>query len=518
VDIVNYSYGEDVAFSESGCVPFLLTNSTVRRCRKITEAIEHLVFEKGVIFVSSAGNNGPALSTNGAPGSTCSASIGIAAYLCPQMSEPMYGTLESVDATNYPWSSKGPAPDGYLGVSVSAPGAAVTGVPRYSLKGSTLMNGTSMSSPNAAGTIACLLSAMKAQSIPVSPLRVRLALENSAVMPTECRQSEADAPILSYGTGMIQVESAYELLVKHAAAFPPTALASVVPRVEETVKDSSCVRGIYLREKYQCLQPREFNIFVNPRFPRKSDPTEKVDFQRQLALTTYPSTATAHIKHPSVFELRNEAKKFQLRVDPTQLERGPCGSIHYSEVRAYDTRCREIGPIFRLPISVVVPLELGAGDNWTVERELATEPGNPHRLFITAPAEAAWACLEMKSLETEFVSKYVVHLQQLLPDTQFSEPKCQTCKAVSLEPGGEQQIFFRVIPNRTLECCVAKEWSNANRPGKIRLKLEFHGSRPMNSESIEFVGCLIELDTVRGKLTRLLGFRTLRSRLIVSTL
>ena len=134
----------------------------------------------GAIFLSSAGNNGPALSTVGAPGATAAALLGVGAYVNPAMCGDLYGMrapatnpgggaddrTEHTAGVMYSFSSRGPATDGGMGVTISAPGGAVAAIPRYTLQPQRLMHGTSMSSPNAAGSVACLLGALKAAGAP----------------------------------------------------------------------------------------------------------------------------------------------------------------------------------------------------------------------------------------------------------------------------------------------------------------------------------------------------------------
>merc|ERR1719253_1496540 len=77
-----------------------------------------------------------------------------------------YSTLPPEDGdsplqgASYYFSSRGPTPDGMM-PTICAPGGAISPVPRHALQGKAQYHGTSMSSPNACGVAACILSAVR---------------------------------------------------------------------------------------------------------------------------------------------------------------------------------------------------------------------------------------------------------------------------------------------------------------------------------------------------------------------
>ena len=144
IHLVNMSFGEPI---------------TEPKCGLFIKILEEYCKKYNIIFVTSAGNSGPGLMTIGAPAASTSLVISVGAFTDNNMMKHMYykndnGFKEGV----YSWSSRGPCVDGAEGVTIIAPGGAISTVSSWCPTELNLLNGTSMASPYVCGCISLLLN------------------------------------------------------------------------------------------------------------------------------------------------------------------------------------------------------------------------------------------------------------------------------------------------------------------------------------------------------------------------
>lgn len=210
VDVVNVSIGG---------LPALNDGNTTRAV-----VYNRLIADYGVQLFISAGNEGPGANTVGDP-SVAADVVSVAAGLSKATALANYGAIISKADRMFPFSSRGPREDGGLKPNLSAPGSAISTTPLwmpgapvpeagYSLPpGYAMFNGTSMSSPQAAGGAALLLSAGRASDVPVTAAQLRTALYSSAAYDKSVAAS-------AQGVGEMRVVQAWSLLKRNAKLVP----------------------------------------------------------------------------------------------------------------------------------------------------------------------------------------------------------------------------------------------------------------------------------------------------------
>eukprot|EP00554_Chaetoceros_debilis_P010467 CAMPEP_0194110042 /NCGR_PEP_ID=MMETSP0150-20130528/9376_1 /TAXON_ID=122233 /ORGANISM="Chaetoceros debilis, Strain MM31A-1" /LENGTH=1321 /DNA_ID=CAMNT_0038799113 /DNA_START=77 /DNA_END=4042 /DNA_ORIENTATION=- len=456
-DVINLSYGEGCVRPNSG---------------RFVALAEQLVYKHGIVFVSSAGNNGPALTTVGAPGGNSECIIGVAAYVSPKMMEAQYSMRSKIDTeehpgTTYTWSSVGPTSDGAQGVDITAPGAAITCVPNWCLQRNTLMNGTSMSSPNATGCIALLLSAAKAEGIKMTPTRLRRAIQNSAIeMP--------GLTCLQQGFGMINVEGAWDY-IKNSK---DDAHEDINFKVHIIGRPGS-PRGIYLRQAQECATKQTFSAQVNPIFGNGDDvdvetQMKRVEFEMKFRL----ESDSDWVEVPDYFMLMHNGRSFKFDLDPTKLSTG----VHTAKIYGYDSSKPGLGARFYVPITVVKPM----GEQATIELgELEFEPNEVKRFFVDVPKDATWMDVSVKDTRDPDIDKettsrlMVLHTLQLLPHMAYRDAEEQ--KYFNLLPGQETVTSIPVHAGITCELDIGRYWS-AQGKSNVEVDVRFRGVVPVPNE------------------------------------
>ncbi|MFD7706716.1 S8 family serine peptidase [Streptomyces sp. NPDC059786] len=246
IDLV-VNRGVDIVNMSIGGLPSLNDGNNAR-----AELYTRLIDTYGVQLVISAGNSGPGANTIGDPG-LADKVISVGATISKETWAANYGSAVSAKYAMMPFSSRGPREDGGFTPTLSAPGAAInttqTWLPGspvaeagYSLPaGYSMLQGTSMASPQAAGASALLLSAAKQKHIGLTPANLRTALTSTADHIKGVQAYEE-------GAGLINIVDAWKSIQKGATAHEYTVKAPVDTAIDEYLETPGHGTGLYDRE------------------------------------------------------------------------------------------------------------------------------------------------------------------------------------------------------------------------------------------------------------------------------
>ncbi|MEU3339970.1 S8 family serine peptidase [Streptomyces sp. NPDC006668] len=246
IDLV-VNRGVDIVNMSIGGLPALNDGNNAR-----AELYTRLIDTYGVQLVISAGNSGPGANTIGDPG-LADKVISVGATISRETWAANYGSVVEKKYAMMPFSSRGPREDGGFTPTLSAPGAAINttqtwlpGAPvaesGYALPaGYSMLQGTSMASPQATGATALLLSAAKQKHIALSPADLRTALTSTAKHIKGVQAYEE-------GAGLIDVVDAWDAVRDGATAHDYTVKAPVDTAIDQLLKTPGYGTGLYDRE------------------------------------------------------------------------------------------------------------------------------------------------------------------------------------------------------------------------------------------------------------------------------
>ncbi|XP_060874087.1 tripeptidyl-peptidase 2-like [Metopolophium dirhodum] len=454
IDVINMSYTCYTNWSHAG---------------RVGDIMNDVVDKHAVTWVASAGNNGPALCTIGAPPDISNTTIiGVGAYVSPDMMTAEYSMLNKLPGNTYTWSSRGPTIDGGRGISVCAPGGAITSVPGYLLRGSEFIDGTSMSAPHVAGATAVLISGLKEKNIDTCPYLIKRAMENTALYNDKIDH-------FSQGHGLLQVEKAFDYLTQYY-----TEQESYVKFMFSCSTKGHSVngnKGIHIRNAIE-NKVVDCVIIVEPVFLNNVnvDADRKINFQMHLCLTSDVSW----ILLPKYLELMYMKCHFNIKVDPSELSPG----VHTTTVRAYDVKNTVKGPVFTFEVTVVRPVKTDDFGLLSYDNVNFNPNSLIKRDFVLVPKKVSWATLHIKHLDTDVNAKFILHSVQLLP--QKSCTFMEYRKEFKLMHN-EFQAHFKVEENVVLEIALAKYWQCFSNI-KLSYKLQFHGVIPQSKNIAMYHG------------------------------
>ena len=373
--------GADVINMSLGSLPDINDENT-----PAAKLANRLSKEYGTVFCISAGNEGPVTNSVGTPG-TSEWAFTIGAYAASFLN---YGTRGMEDGL-HEFSSRGPTEDGRLKPTFVAPGDMISASTMWSVNsvrpleeggGDFVpyehMQGTSMSSPYAAGVVASMKQAINEKDLPYHPLVLKEAifetgkkdLHGNVYKPSEI------------GGGLIDPEAA----IKYLEELKANGLTQESLEAEQGYIERN---DIVLKSEFNYTETLDYKTeglyLRSGEIPNTVDVTitndKDVDVNVDLVKDSYDySNDWLKLPQETLSLKAGQSKTLTLRIDKSKLNRGT-----NSVMIKMDDKNTPLQEGF-IPVTVVNYLDLSL-DNTVVSENESREfkPGDWDNHFINIP-------------------------------------------------------------------------------------------------------------------------------------
>jgi hypothetical protein len=405
IDLV-VSRGVDIVNMSIGGLPALNDGNNAR-----AELYTRLIDTYGVQLVISAGNSGPGTNTIGDP-ALADKVISVGATVSRQTWAANYGSVVEKKYAMMPFSSRGPREDGGFTPTLSAPGAAInttqTWLPGspvaeagYTLPaGYSMLQGTSMASPQATGASALLLSAAKQKKIDLTPATLRTALTSTA-------QHIKGVQAYEEGAGLIDIEDAWDAIRDGATAHQYTVKAPVDTALDQSLKTPGYGTGLYDREGgLKAGQKKVYDVTIT----RTSGPDKAIRHELDLA-----NNAGGTFRIVGSDEIRlglNKPVTVKVAAKPSSA------GIKSAILEVDDPRTEGVDKQILTTVVVSTPARFTYQASGSVQRNSTTS------YFVTVPEGATSLEVAMSGLKDKSQTRFIAIHPYGVPSDNTSTPSC----------------------------------------------------------------------------------------------
>ncbi|MFF1398286.1 S8 family serine peptidase [Streptomyces sp. NPDC058287] len=408
IDLVT-KRGVDIVNMSIGGLPALNDGNNAR-----SALYKRLIDDYGVQLVISAGNSGPGANTIGDPG-LADKVISVGASISKETWAANYGSGVTKRYAMMPFSSRGPREDGGFTPTITAPGAAInttqTWLPGspvaeagYTLPaGYSMLQGTSMASPQAAGASALLLSAAKQKHIALTPAKLRTALTSTA-------QHISGEQAYAEGSGLIDIVDAWKSIKRGADAHTYTVKAPVDTAIDYALLDPGFGTGIYDREGgLKAGQKKTYDVTVT----RTSGPDRAV--RHELSLKNNSGSTFRIVGDDTVSLPLNKPVTVKVQAAPKSA------GLRSAILEVDDPRTEGVDQQVMATVVVATPL---AKPSYTFSDSGSVQRNSTKSYFLTVPEGAKSLEVAMGGLKDKSQTRFISIHPYGVPVDDTSTPSC----------------------------------------------------------------------------------------------